>query len=422
MKILHLSTSDHGGAGAAAFRFHTHLARRGIDSRMLVLSKRSGDEAVVAVQRPDLLPRLVRLASRALLKVRSNPDYYFQDQSKSGLNSKANYFEDMNFYPDLIVAHWVSNFVSVKDLYELSGGGKIPVLWYLMDMAPLTGGCHYAWDCEGYKNQCGNCPALYSSSARDLSSDTWRKKQAYISRMNVTTVAGSWLTGKAAMASLFAGKRKEKIMLGVDSSVFLPGSKVDARKCLGLPGDAKILFAGSQSMKQRRKGMQYFLDAMRLLEKNDEVARDKVVILTAGDATLSRLLRQSRFESIHLGFLDQDELVLAYQAADVFVCPSVEDAGPSMVKQAVMCGTPVVSFNMGVAGDLVRTDSTGYCATLKDSGDLARGMARVLTLDSMAAEKMASSCRNTGLRLCNEEVQVDAFMRLANAILAQGCH
>ena len=421
MKILHLSTSDHGGAGAAAFRFHKNIVSRGIDSRMLVLSRQSGDATVVQLEIPNVPSRICRLASKALLKIRTNPDYYFQDQSMSGLSSKLDYFDEINFYPDLIVAHWVSNFVSVEDLYRLSGKGGIPVLWYLMDMAPLTGGCHYAWDCEGYKNQCGNCPALYSSDSRDLSSRNWRKKQAYIQRMNVTTVAGSWLIGKAGMASLFTGKRKENIMLGVDSSVFLPGSRTDARKSLGLPADKKILFVGSQSMKQKRKGMQYFLDAMRILEKNEHADKENMVILTAGDATLNKSLRKSRFRSIHLGFLGQDELVRAYQAADVFVCPSVEDAGPGMVKQSIMCGTPVVSFKMGVAGDLVRTNSTGYCAILMDSGDLARGIVQILNLNSVDAEIMSSNCRDTGLRLCNEEVQVDKFMCLANAILAEHC-
>ena len=421
MKILHLSTSDHGGAGAAAFRFHKNIVSRGIDSRMLVLSRQSGDATVVQLEIPNVPSRICRLASKALLKIRTNPDYYFQDQSMSGLSSKLDYFDEINFYPDLIVAHWVSNFVSVEDLYRLSGKGGIPVLWYLMDMAPLTGGCHYAWDCEGYKNQCGNCPALYSSDSRDLSSRNWRKKQAYIQRMNVTTVAGSWLIGKAGMASLFTGKRKENIMLGVDSSVFLPGSRTDARKSLGLPADKKILFVGSQSMKQKRKGMQYFLDAMRILEKNKHADKENMVILTAGDATLNKSLRKSRFRSIHLGFLGQDELVRAYQAADVFVCPSVEDAGPGMVKQSIMCGTPVVSFKMGVAGDLVRTNSTGYCAILMDSGDLARGIVQILNLNSVDAEIMSSNCRDTGLRLCNEEVQVDKFMCLANAILAEHC-
>ncbi len=32
-------------------------------------------------------------------------------------------------------------------------------LLYMMDMAPMTGGCHYAWDCEKYKMKCGGCPA-----------------------------------------------------------------------------------------------------------------------------------------------------------------------------------------------------------------------------------------------------------------------
>jgi hypothetical protein len=38
MKVLHISTSDGGGAGKAALRLHEGLLLGGIDSKMLVQS------------------------------------------------------------------------------------------------------------------------------------------------------------------------------------------------------------------------------------------------------------------------------------------------------------------------------------------------------------------------------------------------
>ena len=422
MKILHLSTFDIGGAGVAAYRIHKNLAARGVDSKMLVLSKHTEDVSVIPLVMPNYFVRAYRVALRMLLKIRSNPDYYFQDQTKSASRKGINILEEIDFKPDLIVAHWVSNFVSLKDLYQIHSRTNIPVIWYLMDMAPLTGGCHYAWDCVGYINQCGNCPALYSSNARDMSSENWRKKYDCIQRMDITVVSCTgWLMDQAENAKLYKGKRKEKIMLGVDADVFKPCSRADARKMLDLPVNKKILFVGSQSMKVRRKGMKYFLEAVRILENNEAVNKDDIIIVTAGDITAKKSLSSTVFKHIHLGFLNESELVRAYQAADVFVCPSIEDSGPMMINESIMCGTPVVAFEMGVSVDLVHTNVTGYRATLMDSNDLARGILQVLNLDLIDAQKMSSECRDIGVRLSSDEVQANGFKRLFDEILTESC-
>ncbi|HEY5124202.1 MAG TPA: glycosyltransferase [Ignavibacteria bacterium] len=73
------------------------------------------------------------------------------------------------------------------------------------------------------------------------------------------------------------------------------------------------------------------------------------------------------FEYLYLGYVDNTfGIASAFQAADVFVCPSIEDSGPIMINQSIMCGTPVVVFEMGVATDLVETGITGFRAKNKD--------------------------------------------------------
>jgi glycosyltransferase involved in cell wall biosynthesis len=95
----------------------------------------------------------------------------------------------------------------------------------------------------------------------------------------------------------------------------------------------------------------------------------------------------------------------AYKAADVFICPSIEDSGPMMINQSLMCGTPVVSFEMGVAFDLVITGETGYRVKLKDTNDMAKGIMNILALDKISYGKMSDNCRKLALDLCSPEVQ-----------------
>jgi glycosyltransferase involved in cell wall biosynthesis len=88
-----------------------------------------------------------------------------------------------------------------------------------------------------------------------------------------------------------------------------------------------------------------------------------------------------------------------------------------MINEAIMCGTPVVSFDMGVAPDLVHTGKTGYRAKLRDSQDLATGITEILTLSEDAYNRMSYNCRELGLKLCHPKVQVESFERLIETAL-----
>jgi len=81
-----------------------------------------------------------------------------------------------------------------------------------------------------------------------------------------------------------------------------------------------------------------------------------------------------------------------------------------------MCGTPVVSFDMGVAPDLVHTGKTGYRAELKNSADLARGIQAILDLSPEESRNMSESCRQLGIQSCNPTAQSESFTRLFDTV------
>jgi glycosyltransferase involved in cell wall biosynthesis len=48
-----------------------------------------------------------------------------------------------------------------------------------------------------------------------------------------------------------------------------------------------------------------------------------------------------------------------YSAADAFVFPTRADNAPLVIVEALACGTPVVSFDVGGVGEAVRAGETG---------------------------------------------------------------
>lgn len=429
VKVLHLATQDMAGGGGGfdgAYRLHCNMRSAGIDSRMVVMKKLSDDPYVADVMNQLTFADKLRLRWCAVrdryLRRRFKPFNYFIEISQERIHA-SRLLAMHPYQPDVIIAHWVSNFVTAGTLRDLNRMSLAPILWYFMDMAPLTGGCHYAFDCTGYMRQCGNCPQLGAGKGtQDLSHRQWYSKWANLQKTNITAVAASsWLQNQLESGSVFRNKRHEKILLAVDPMIFCPIPQEKARKQLNLPVGRKIIFFGANRLHEERKGIRYLFGALRLLHAmlGDNVAlRDQILVVMAGE-TGDMAELDIPFEHKSVGFLMGDVmLATGYQAADVFVNASVEEAGPMMVNESILCGTPVVSFEMGVAVDLVHTGKTGYKARLKDEQDMAAGLRRVLELNDEARHEMRERCRNYGLQMCHPDVQVRAFETLCSELIA----
>lgn len=428
MKILHLATQDIGRGGGgfdAAYRLHCNMKVSGLESCMIVLHKNSDNPDVVGLaDNLSVAGKLRQLgySIRRRLTRRLLPNSSYFNIDGQAVVSAGQLQENFPFQPDVIIAHWVSGFVNTVTFRDLNRITKIPVLWYIVDMGAFTGGCHYAFGCDGYTRHCGHCPQLgIFKSSRDLSYRQWKARRACIEVTDLTAVAASsWLRQQMVTARAFQGKRLETILLGIDVDVFCPTDQETARKKLNLSQQGRIIFFGAHSLSEKRKGMHHLIGALRQLHTlldDDRNLREQITIVIAGNA--KNLPEQEiLFEHRHIGFLSGDEkLATAYQAADIYVNASVEDSGPMMINEALLCGTPVVSFEMGVAIDLVHTDQTGYRARLKDEQDMANGLRKILQLDTGSYTSMRESCRHQGLLLCHPDVQVGAFRKLCQEVM-----
>jgi len=128
--------------------------------------------------------------------------------------------------PDVIFVLFAKDFINSKDMYNLSRLTHANIFWLMYDMAPLTGGCHYAWDCKGYQNSCGKCPGLYSNDPFDISYENLLTKKKYIDKTNIHLITASeWQYRQANLSLLFSNKPIHKSLLSVDPSIFKPLDK-----------------------------------------------------------------------------------------------------------------------------------------------------------------------------------------------------
>jgi len=84
-----------------------------------------------------------------------------------------------------------------------------------------------------------------------------------------------------------------------------------------------------------------------------------------------------------------------------------------MVNQALSCGTPVVSFQIGTALDVVEGKGTGYCARLKDAEDFAAGIRRHFLMTQAQRTEVSERCREVAL----ETTSFDACVRSIDQLM-----
>lgn len=375
MKLLHFSTRDRtGGAARAAHQLHSALLAEGADSRMMVRYRTTDDPRIVTAPVRPIRSLWSRIRRRYLQATGKKSTYDFNWDLDVPLDPGTLF--DANLPCDVLYLHWINEFLNVRTIRRLQAFHRRPIVWVLVDQEPVTGGCHYSFGCDGFKRRCGRCPELDSSDPDDASRVLWERKKEDLSPLPITFVApSSWVARKIRQSSLFRDHRMERIPLPIDVDVFRPADADAAREDLGIPSGRRVIFFGAGSLKDRRKGMEYLLAALQRLP---HLYKGNDVFLLAAGQPNREILEVAPFPGLHLGLIRDDRLLArAYQAADVFVCPSVEDAGPMMIPEAMLCGTVVAAFDAGGAPDLIRPEN-GFLARYKDGDDLARGIAEIL--------------------------------------------
>ena len=280
---------------------------------------------------------------------------------------------------DLIHLHWVTGMIDFNNIEALFADH--PVVWTLHDMNPFTGGCHYSEGCEGYKNECQNCPLLPVGS--QIAHDNWKaKREAYrkIETMHIVCPS-QWIADCAAQSSLFAGREIHVVPNIFPVSDFTPTDKLVARLKLGLAPNKKYVVFGADNLENQRKGGQILHESLKKLKEMGQA--ENVEGLFFGSSHL-----QTAIPSHNLGFIsDPKQLSLIYAAADAFAFPSLEDNAPQTVVEALLSGTPVVAFPVGNVSELVDHRDTGYLARYGEVDDFTSGLMWALKDDRSTEAK-----------------------------------
>lgn len=259
------------------------------------------------------------------------------------------------YNPDVIHLHNLHGYyLNLEVLFNYLAESNKPVVWTLHDCWAFTGHCAY-FDyvgCDKWKSECDNCiqkKKYPTSFLLDKSQKNYLlKKNIFTSVKDMVIVSPSEWLSKLTSESFLSKYQIKIINNGIDLNVF----KIK-KTCFKDKNNLhdKIIILGVASYWEKRKGLDTFIELSKILD-----SKYQIVLIGISEKQKkyipNNILTLSRTNNIN-------ELVEIYNAADVFLNPTLEDNFPTTNLESIACGTPVITYKTGGSPESIN-DDCGY--------------------------------------------------------------
>ena len=210
-----------------------------------------------------------------------------------------------------------------------------------------------------------------------------RKEKMMLALDNATKVFSVANSLKEHVVKLGADPDKiEVVGNAVDTGKFYPVDKQEAKKQLDISETAKVIVSVGALVE--RKGFHRILEVMPALLKKFP---DVVFLIVGGNSPEGgiqpRLEKQVETNNLQkhvrfLGALPASELKVPLSAADVFVLATANEGWANVFLEAMACGLPVVTTDVGGNQEVVNNTDLGIIVPFGDPEALEKGLLEAL--------------------------------------------
>ena len=377
MNILIIGTTDIlGGAAKVSWNIKCALEEAGHTVSMFVADKRSDDSKVKVIPRVTWQKyfNFIFATERFV-----DTDWILETDEFKGA--------------DIVHCHNLHgrffNLETMKKMSQIK-----PVIWTLHDEWAVTPHCAYTLEASDMINGLYICPSI-DTQPRILWDNTnslgkWKNEIYSKSKLHIVTPS-IWLKDRIEKTIL----NKQDIRLihnGIDTSKFCKMDKINARSKLNLPLDKKIiLFLATDAKNNTWKGWRYTEEVINNFSNNDDT-----IFLNVGNLSQHNDTDKVRYVG-HIN--DLETLAQYYSAADMLLFTSIAENFPLVILEAMSCGLPIVSFDVGGVKEVVSHRENGYIAKYLDVQDLISGTEWIKSLNTIEIENMS---KKSASKICDQ--------------------
>ncbi len=395
MNILVIGTTDTlGGAAKVSWELKEALEIAGTIVSMFVADKRSTDPSVQVIPR-SMWRKYVGFLLGTESLISTNWILKTEEFKKA----------------DLIHCHNLhGRFFNLSTLQKMSL--LKPVVWTLHDEWALTPHCAYTLEGTAMANGLYVCPSI-TTAPRILWDNSARLARARAkiyaqSKFHIVTPS-QWLKNRTKHTVL-AHQDVRLIPNGIDTSKFIQKDRSEARRTLNLPENKKIiLFLANDAKDNTWKGWVY---TERLLKRYQD--RDDIIFLCVGNLRDHESEPNVRYGGHVSG---AENLSCYYSAADALLFTSIAENFPLVILEAMSCGLPIVSFDVGGVREAVTHGENGYIAGYKDEAGLAEGLEWALALSTEERDRISKDSSEKAHSQYDTDMMVERYMSLYTELI-----
>jgi glycosyltransferase involved in cell wall biosynthesis len=364
MRILHLATSKHGGAGIAAVRLHDALIAEGYDSSLITLEEVSRGESAGRIRH-----LLARKFYTLINKVNTRTGFISTSTFSEGSISVEGLAK---YFPDVVHIHNWYNLLSNDAIADIAS--KYPTVITMHDERLITGSCHYSLDCRGYLTDCSSCPAVrtfhrsVSRNKRDLP-----KKISNSSRL-IVMAPSQWLIDRYQVTAL---GRKISGTRVIPNIISVPGLPSFVRQAPTKNDEFNLLFA-AVNPEAPTKGLDLLIEAVSNFAKSNSNVR--IILHVVGREVVIKSKLTNLTFVIH-GLQSASAMDVFFKKVDLVIVPSRIDNSPSIISEAQLNGALVLATNVGGIPELI-TDFVSGLVCEPNVESLTESLERAFNLEN----------------------------------------
>lgn len=252
---------------------------------------------------------------------------------------QANSLNELGYSPDFFLIHGKGAFSYLLHIVKL-----IVRVWKMPK--PMLIHAHFLWSGLVAVMQL-RIPVVVTYHGCDLNIPKLRK----ISDKVVRRLSQYSIVVNKNMLSYLSGNKKTWIPCGIDTALFSPVAKHSARVKLGFDQATKIIL---------------FSSTFDRIEKNYSLAIQALELINI------------EYELLEFTGYSRAESALLYTAVDCLLLTSIREGSPQVIKEAMACGCPIVSTDVGDISWLLGDTTNCYISSFEPQ-DIARKLVMVLS-------------------------------------------
>lgn len=378
MKIVHISFIDsEGGAAIACSRHAEAMLKAGTEVKMITAEKKGRSSFVTPVHKG-----IYRWISDIWAMFDFKMSHKMQATGNFSVMHHGFDFSNNEYIKqaDIIFLHWINNALSIKGVANILKLGK-PTYWYMHDMFPITGGCHYSLSCSKYQTDCKDCPLIGNPQYKKIAEKQLNRKRIYWSKYkNLKFVAPSKWLAQCTKNSIIAKDHEVYTIPNIiDTNLFRP-LQISLKNIWGLNPLKKTILFCAYNINDVYKGGKYIQELLCQLDNT------KYECIIVGSIRKDDLCK-TPIKIIQTGFLqDQISLSILYNSCDTFVITSVAENYPNVLLESMACGKPCVGFPTGGITDLIQHKENGYLTSGYSVAELLMGINWIFSNDAVYSQ------------------------------------